>query len=58
MKGNIIIFNISFSKIYICCCATIQDVERFLRAMYYAAASGDGDRPRNSRRSLELNPWG
>lgn len=32
-----------------------QDIERYMRAMYYN--SGEGT-PRNSRRSLELNPWG
>lgn len=31
------------------------DIERYLRAMYYN--SGEG-KPRDSRRSLELNPWG
>ncbi|BDA43697.1 Mitogen-activated protein kinase kinase kinase 11 [Coccomyxa sp. Obi] len=31
------------------------DIERYIRSMYYN--SGDG-KPRDSRRSLELNPWG
>ena len=35
-----------------------EDVERFLRTLYYAASAGDDAAPRNSRRSLELNPWG
>ena len=35
-----------------------EDVERYLRTLYYAASAGDGSRPRDSRRSLELNPWG
>ncbi len=31
------------------------DIERFIRSMYYNSGKG---KPRDSRRSLELNPWG
>ena len=31
------------------------DIERYLRSMYYNSGKG---KPRDSRRSLELNPWG
>lgn len=31
------------------------DIEHFLRSMYYNSGKG---KPRDSRRSLELNPWG